>query len=163
MCDSCVPSFALRRIVTNCVEKAPDSALQFRNFTAMLVCSRWKVPISVFEGKVDSMSVDASKTLRHLDEAVCRLRRNTVRITRHVSDGAGKWSAMYLRSGSAVLPGFSSSFKFCTETDSVKLDEMILKISPESTEEERLSLLKRRQRMPATRSSVTSSWRVSFE
>ena len=37
--DRCVPSFGLRRIATNCVGEAPDSALQFRNFTVMAVSS----------------------------------------------------------------------------------------------------------------------------
>ena len=65
------PSFGLRRIATNGVEKVPNSALQPRNFAAMCGCSRWKVPISVFEGKVDSMSVDASKNLSDISIKRC--------------------------------------------------------------------------------------------
>ena len=66
-----MPSFGLRRIATNCVEEAPDSALQFRNFTVMCVFSL-EMPMSVFEEKVDGMSVDASTTLRHFDRATHR-------------------------------------------------------------------------------------------
>ena len=58
-----------------------------------------EVPISVFEEKVDSMAVDASKTFRHFDQAMLCLRRNTARVRRcrEVASEVSKFQQFKLR------------------------------------------------------------------
>ena len=72
--------------------------------------------MSVFEGRSIACLLTRAKpfdiSIERRIEAN-RLRRNTA-----LSNGAWKWSARYLRSGSTVSPSFSSSS--CAQTDSVQ-------------------------------------------